>query len=410
MKNDQHQNDQDVSARAARTQETDGLPAMVTNMLQDALHVNATDIHVDPIGMDLYRICYRVDGRIHPQKEIPIEKGRQLVNQIKVAAGFTPDHAFAALENRIAFKHKDAPRELRVTIVPTTRREAAHLRFLSPPAEVFRPSELGLSKPNLESIQRTLKHLEGLILITGPTGAGKTMTLYSLASFLDLTSMVAVSVEDPVEFDLGYVRQIGADPEHGFAMAQALKTVLRTDPDIILIGEIRDAESALTAIRAAASGRFVLATMHAADMPLAVEACQYFSVPPHLLGSTLRMVVSQNLLRRVCPACVQKRSLSEQEQALFRNANMAVPTHVPVAAGCPKCHNLGYQGRTGIFQVTQIDREMAAVITQKQSAAVLRQKSTKSKCPSLRQDALAKVTAGVTTIEEVLDLHVPGGS
>ncbi len=398
-----------LPALAAGAKETEGLPALVTHLLQEALRVNTTDIHIDPVGTDLYRICYRVDGRIHPQKEIPYEEGRHLVNQIKVAAGFTPDHSFTALENRISLGQDDAQHELRVTIVPTTKREAAHLRVLSPPAEVLRPTALGLSRAGLERIQKTLKHLEGLILLTGPTGAGKTMTLYSLASFLDLSSMIAVSVEDPVEFDLRYVRQIRADAEHGFTMPQALKTVLRTDPDIILVGEIRDAESALTAVRAAAAGRFVLATMHAADMPLAVEACQYFSVPPHLLGSTLRMVVSQNLLRRVCPACVETRPLSEQEQDMFTAAGMEVPAHVPAVHGCEQCHNFGYNRRTGVFQVTEIDREMAAAITKTESAAALRQKFATRKLPSLRQDALAKVAAGITTIEEVLDLHFPGG-
>ena len=145
--NPQHKS-QEVSARAARMQEIEGLPALVADMLQDALRVNATDIHVDPVGMELYRICYRVDGRIHPQQEIPIEKGRQLINQIKVAAGFTPDRSFTALENRISLEHEKAQRELRVTIVPTTKRESAHLRMLSPPSEVFQPTELGLAHDN----------------------------------------------------------------------------------------------------------------------------------------------------------------------------------------------------------------------------------------------------------------------
>ena len=147
--NPQHKS-QEVSARAARMQEIEGLPALVADMLQDALRVNATDIHVDPVGMELYRICYRVDGRIHPQQEIPIEKGRQLINQIKVAAGFTPDRSFTALENRISLEHEKAQRELRVTIVPTTKREAAHLRMLSPPPRYF-------SQPSWDSPTTTVE-------------------------------------------------------------------------------------------------------------------------------------------------------------------------------------------------------------------------------------------------------------
>lgn len=384
------------------------LPALVANLLQEALHTRATDIHIDPIGSDMYRICYRVDGHIHPFQEIPHEEGRHLINQIKVAAGFTPDHAFSALENRISLGDDDAQRELRVTIVPTTKREAAHLRILSPPDEILHPTELGLSEQHLQRIRQTLQRPEGLILITGPTGAGKTMTLYSLASFLDLSTMIAVSVEDPVEYDLPYVRQIQSNPEHGLSMPQALKTVLRMDPDIILIGEIRDPDSALTAVRAAASGRFVLATMHATDMPLAVDACHYLSVPHHLLGSTLRMVISQSLLRRVCDACAEQRPPTKQEQERFTAEDMPVPDQVPVARGCEACHHFGYRGQTGIFSATVIDDDLAAAITSGERAEAIRQRVGKMAPFSLQADALAKVAAGITTMEEVQDLHVPG--
>lgn len=397
-----------ASAPATIGNASHALPALVADMLQEALQARATDIHIDPIGRDLYRICYRVDGHIHPLQEIPHEKGRHLINQIKVAAGFTPDHAFSALENRISLGDDDAQREVRVTIVPTTKREAAHLRILSPPDEILRPTELGLSEQHLHRIRQTLQRPEGLILITGSTGAGKTMTLYSLASFLDLSAAIAASVEDPVEYDLQYVRQIQSNPEQGLSMPHALKTVLRMDPDIILIGEIRDPQSALTAVRAAASGRFVLATMHATDMPLAVDACHYLSVPHHLLGSTLRMVISQSLLRRVCDACAEQRPPTKQEQQRFSAEEMAVPDQVPVARGCDACHHFGYRGQTGIFNATVIDDDLATAITNGERAEALRQRVDTPNPFSLQRDALAKVAAGITTMEEVQELHVPG--
>ncbi len=388
----------------------DDVPERVSAVLSDALEMGATDVHVDPVGSNAYRVRYRVDGAIHPKAEISKAEGQHLVNEIKVAAQFTPDRAFTALENRFTLDTDEGPREVRVTVLPTAKREAAHLRVLSPPSEVLRPTELGLSEAHLSLIRRTLRRPEGLILISGPTGAGKTMTLYSLASFLDLETVIAVSVEDPVEYDLRYVRQVQADPERGLSMPAAVKAVLRMDPDIILVGEIRDAQSAITAVRAAASGRFVLATTHATDAVLAVEACLYSSVPRHLLGSALRLVISQALVRSVCGHCAEPRELSGEERELFQAEGLAPPSCVPSAQGCEACHHFGYRGRTGLFQVVALDREMAVAVSGTHGAEALRSRIAQRGLPSLLQDGLTKVASGVTTMEEVRSLHVPGES
>lgn len=386
------------------------LPEQVNTLFAEALKQRATDVHIDAVEFNLYRICFRVDGVIQPRAEVSREEGQSLINQIKVAAQFTPDRTITPLENRIGLGTDKIQHELRVTILPTTKGDAVHLRILSPPAEVIRPTELGLSRANLSVIRQTLKRPEGLILISGATGSGKTMTLYSLASFLRLQSMIAVSVEDPVEFDLQYVRQIQANPEYDLSMGEALRTVLRTDPDIILIGEIRDSPSAIAAVRAAASGRFVLATVHATDAALAVEACQFFSVPRHLLSSSLRLVVSQALVRKVCGKCAEQREPSNEERALFRAEGLDVPEHVPKAQGGEECHNYGYKGRTGIFQVVALDSEMASAVSGAHGTHELRKIIDESKIPSLRHEALSKVAAGITTIEEVQYLHFPGES
>ncbi len=384
------------------------LPELVGGLISEALRINASDIHVDAVAHHAYRICCRVDGVIHPLREVAGEQGRQLVNQIKVAAQFTPDHTFTRLENRIALDNGTPQREIRVTIVPTSRGDAVHLRFLSPPEEVLRPADLGMSQDALARIRRTLLRPEGLILISGPTGAGKTMTLYSLAEFLNLSSMIAVSVEDPVEYDLPYVRQIQADAEHGLSMQEALKTVLRMDPDIIMIGEIRDAASAIAAVRAAASGRFVLATLHATDAALAVETCHYFAVPRHLLGSSLRMTISQVLIRKICPACAGRRDPSDGERNSFREVGLEPPDVLPVAEGCQKCHGFGYHGRIAVFEVHEFDRSMADAVSRARGSQELRDILEKRATPSLRQEALRKVAAGITTMEEINDLHYPG--
>lgn len=385
-------------------------PDAVSELLGEAWKIQATDIHVDPAKRDAYRICFRVDGVIHPKKELSTEAGRHLVNQIKVAARFSPDRTFVPLENRISVSEGEMRYEVRVTILPTTRNEAVHLRLLSSPAEILQPTELGLSDADLSTIRNTLKGTEGLILLSGPTGAGKTMTLYSLASFLELPSIIAVSVEDPVEFDLPYMRQIQADAMHNFSMSRALKTVLRMDPDLLLIGEIRDAPSAKAAVRAATSGRFVLATIHAADIPLAVESFHYFSVPGHAMSSALRLAISQVLVRRVCDKCVGRKKTSPDERHLFRAEGLDVPSYIPEVRGCERCHGFGYRGQTGVFQVVAFDRGMASAVSTPAGTDALRERMAQQNIPSLRREALSKVAAGVTTLEEVEDLHFPGSS
>ena len=265
-----------------------------------------------------------------------------------------------------------------------------------------------MSDGALDAVRETFAQPEGLILITGPTGAGKTMTLYSLASFLDLESMIAISVEDPVEYDLPNIRQIQADPEHGMAIPAALKAMLRMDPDILLVGEIRDAQSAQTAVRAAASGRFVLATLHAREIGLALETCHHYSVPRHLLGSTLRLVTSQALVRRVCGACAGKREPTDAEAGQFQDRGLDVPDHLPVPKGCGACHDFGYSGRVGVFEVVQIDRETGRRLSQRRVAENMREALDRTEKTSLPREALQKVAAGVTTMEEIHHLYVPG--
>jgi type II secretory ATPase GspE/PulE/Tfp pilus assembly ATPase PilB-like protein len=388
----------------------ENLPAQVSRILRSALSVQATDVHIDPVSNSTYRICFRVDGVIHPQEKLSMDQGHHLINQIKVASQFTPDRIFSALEGRIPLSADEEQREVRVTVVPTTRSEAAHLRIMTPPSEVLRPTQLGLTEEAIGLIQQTLRRPEGLILMTGSTGAGKTMTLYALARFLELERMIAVSVEDPVEFDLPFVRQIQADPDNGFSMADSLKTVLRMDPDMIMIGEVRDEQSAVAAVRAGASGRFVLATMHATDPSLAIEACHYYSVPRHLLGSSVRLIISQALVRRICSKCAKERAPTSEEKEMYLAEDLAVPDRVPVAEGCQDCHGFGYLGRIGVFQVVAIDQALSHIISQPNGGQAFREKLKEREYASLRKDALGKVASGITTMDEVRDMHFPGDS
>jgi type II secretory ATPase GspE/PulE/Tfp pilus assembly ATPase PilB-like protein len=243
--------------------------------------------------------------------------------------------------------------------------------------------------------------LNGLILVTGATGSGKTTTMYCLASLMDLSTTTTYSIEDPVEFRLPYVQQIEVDEQHGLTMYEGLRTILRMDPDLILVGEIRDESSAVVAARAALSGRLVIATIHAQDAAGAVDALHYLGVPYHVIGSSLRLVIAQNLVRQLCPSCGQSVAVGEEDRELFVQANMEVPDHLLQAGGCPECYSYGYKGRTGVFEVAAVDDEVATFIRSgahhRELTDCLRKKGTRS----VAQDGLEKAAMGVTSMEEL---------
>lgn len=383
----------------------DDLPALIRDLVTDGLHDRATDIHVDPVE-DGFRTCYRVDGMIHCKRNLSVEDGTHLVNQIKVAAQFRTDRIMKPMENRILWDDgRGGARSIRVTLVPVTGSEAAHLRILSPPKETLTAHQLGMTDHQLEIVRNCITQPEGLILVTGPTGAGKTMTMYALVSLLHLESSIAASVEDPVEYSLPYVRQVQVDTHHGLTMHEGLRALLRMDPDVILVGETRDSRSAVTVAQAASSGRFVLTTVHSRDALSAIETMHYLSVPHHMLGNTLRLVVGQDLVRKLCDRCATPRELREHEAALFQAEGVQPPDTVKDPVGCDACRNYGYLGRTGIFQVIEIDEDMSAAIAGGKGTHRLRRMIRARGVPSLLADAYEKVACGVTSMTEVASLY-----
>jgi type II secretory ATPase GspE/PulE/Tfp pilus assembly ATPase PilB-like protein len=338
---------------------------------------------------------------VHPRIVLPALQGRRLLNQIKTAAGLNAVRSFAPLEGQIHVPHGDATRDIRVTLTPIQDRESAHLRFLTLSTEQRSLSSLGLQESDQNRISDTIHTQSGLVLVTGGTGSGKTTTMYSLAASMDLSATTAFSIEDPVEFKLPYAQQIEVDERHGLTMYEGLRTILRMDPDLILIGEIRDRDSAVVAARAALSGKLVLATIHAQDAPGAVDSLHYLSVPCHIIGTALRSVIAQNLVRKLCNCCAQSTRPSEEERSLFSRYGVPIPETVKRAAGCVECNSYGYRGRTGIFEIMTPNPECRQLINRGVHHDELTEFVQQQGTRSVAYDGLTKVAEGVTSMDEL---------
>jgi type II secretory ATPase GspE/PulE/Tfp pilus assembly ATPase PilB-like protein len=394
-------------------------PDPLKTLIWNAVLEKATDIHLHSVPEGL-RVLHRVDGMIHPRLVLPRAEGRKLLNQVKSAANLTIVRSFSPLEGQIVWPDENMRWEIRVTLTPVQDRESAHLRLLSAPRDEWDLSGLGFTTTDQDKVSSIVHSPNGLVLITGATGSGKTTTMYCLASLMDLRTTTTYSIEDPVEFKIPFVQQIEVDEFHGLTMHEGLRTILRMDPDLILVGEIRDGDSALVAARAALSGRLVLATIHAQDAAGAIDSLHYLGVPYHIIGSSLRLVIAQNLVRRLCPDCARPRQPAEQERDFFKRFALESPetlwncgapsiSHdnplsefLPLSTPiCPKCHSYGYKGRTGIFEVAAMDDEMTTLIRSGADHQQLLDCLRKQGVRSMVQDGLEKAAAGATSMDEL---------
>ncbi len=376
-------------------------PEPLNSLLVDIASQRATDIHLDPTPTGQLTVRFRVDGIAHIKEQLSQQEGGRLLNQIKVASKIDIEKLFSPIESQLCWTTESGKKDIRVVVTPAGNAEAIHLRVMTVPEKIHDVTKLGFSDKHLAICQETMNTPSGLVLVTGATGAGKSSTLYGLASMLDLETKIGMSIEDPIEYNMPNLRQLQVDNGHGLTMNEGLRTILRMDPDVILVGEIRDEQSAMTAARAAMAGRLVIATLHAADAASAVEALQYLSVPSYIIGSTLRLVISQSLVRRLCMGCSTPRELTKQEEILFDRMDMIEPEHVFDPVGCPECSSYGYKGRLGIFEMAQITAEIAEKIstgvTKHQMKELFRQNGTKP----IILDALTKAAFGHTSMQEI---------
>jgi len=367
-------------------------------ILTEAIKEGATDIHLDPFDSGKY-VRYRIDGVIHEKPPVPTSMRQRLLNQVKVLVDLDIDKSFVPEEGFISLEVGEVQHDMRVTIAPIGDREAIHFRFLSSDRNLRDLAEIGMRNEDLETVQQVIDAPYGMILVAGGTGAGKTTTLYSLASILKSRSLVVTSIEDPVEFHLPHVRQLEVREKHGFTMYDGLRVILRMDPDVIVIGEIRDEQSATTAARAGLSGQLVMATIHSRNPTMAVDALNNMNVPRYVIGGALRLIIQQTLVLRLCRNCTREAEVTGETRELFERNDMPVPQSVHEAVGCSQCGDYGHKGRIAVFELTPVDQALGQDIAGGIGARDLSSRFRDARNRSMIQDILHKVADGDVSLD-----------
>jgi len=359
----------------------------------------ASDVHIDPMGEE-YNVRFRIDGKISNYCRLSKEVGRTLITQLKITANLDISDPFHPKEGRLTLPEALHDLEVRITTVPVIDGEAVSLRILSR-LRLMRPmQQLGLTTEAYHRIEKMLRHGEGVVLVTGPTGSGKTTTLYSLLSAMDDGTRNIVTIEDPVEFDIPTFRQLPVDLKHGITMTSGLRILLRLDPDVVLVGEIRDAEAAETAMRAASSGKYVFSSLHTRDVASTVTALRDLHIDNRSLAGNLAGIISQRLVRRLCPECSRAEAPNEQDAAIFRELKLPVPASIRHPVGCTHCHGTGYFDRIGLFELITSDDGIVHAIEAGRSEEELRQLIQEYDTCTLQKDALQKVAEGMISMED----------
>ncbi len=359
----------------------------VNHILFDAIEKGASDIHIESFESKV-NLRYRMDGELHYEKGPNKKDIASIISRIKIMANLDIAEKRLSQDGRIIIKDKEHDVDIRVSIIPTIYGENIVLRILDKKKSNLELNTLGLAKKDEIVINDILKKSFGLILITGPTGSGKTTTLYSMLKILSSPVKKIITIEDPVEYKIENVNQVEVNPKIDLTFASALRSFLRHDPDIIMVGEIRDKETAEIAIRAGLTGHLVLSTVHTNDAASAVARMLDMGIEPFLLASTLKLIISQRLVRKICDKCKTK----------AKKNNKVIYT----GKGCAACNKSGYKGRSGIFEVMAVDEKIQDAINKKKTAMEIKAIAKKAGFYDLSQDGLEKVKQGLTSEEEIL--------
>ncbi|MFO1206169.1 MAG: type II secretion system ATPase GspE [Burkholderiales bacterium] len=371
----------------------------LNTLLTQALRDRASDIHIEAFeGRSLVR--FRIDGTLREVLEPPRALHAALVSRVKVMAELDIAEKRLPQDGRITLRIAGRPVDVRVSTLPTGHGERVVLRLLDKQAGVLDFAALGMSEQTQKRMDELVRQAHGIVLVTGPTGSGKTTTLYAALSRLDADRLNIMTVEDPIEYDLDGIGQTQVNAGIDMTFARALRAILRQDPDVVMIGEIRDLETARIAVQASLTGHLVLATLHTNDAVGAVTRLIDMGIEPFLLSSSLLGVMAQRLVRRLCPDCRRAAPANAAQRAELPPELANVP--LPAAVGCLACKGTGYRGRTGIYEMVIVDRECAELIRSGASEQQLRDHNARQYGGNLRADGMRWIASGATTLDEVL--------
>jgi len=379
---------------------------LLDHLVEEAFGMRASDIHIDPREKDV-RIRFRIDGVMQDIHEFPQSIRSEVITRIKILSGLRTDEHQKAQDGRFRLKlGKGVSVDVRVSIAPTYYGENAMLRLLSDSAEDFTLEKLGFSPADQKKVMRAIRHPYGMILATGPTGSGKTTTLYTLLKILNTPQVAIVTIEDPIEYSISGIQQIQVSARTGLTFFDGLRSILRQDPNIIMVGEIRDRETAGIAINTALTGHLLLSTLHTNDSATTLPRLIDMGIEAYLIASTVNVAIGQRLVRKICENCKVEKKMNLAARKSLQNV---IPPRLYARAGtfyegkgCKNCGNTGYKGRIGIYEVMEISNVIRDAILRQATAVELSKLAAERGMTTMVEDGFIKAQAGLTTIDEVL--------
>jgi type IV pilus assembly protein PilB len=380
---------------------------MVSMLIIEAHRAGASDIHLEPLDKK-FRVRFRIDGVLQEMQAPPKRLQSAIVSRLKIMTGsMSIAEKRLPQDGRIQVKIKKKPIDLRVSTIPTNHGESVVMRVLDKSSLVLGLPELGFFSDDQETFERLIQLPDGILLVTGPTGSGKTSTLYACLNYINKPDRKIITVEEPIEYQMTGINQVQVNPEIGMTFPAALRSILRQAPNVIMIGEIRDLETATIATNASLTGHLVFSTLHTNDAPSAIARLVDIGVQPFLVASSLRAIMAQRLVRRICPNCRQPADLSESEMRALRiDPSQLRDAQVMQGKGCEQCRGTGYKGRMGIFEIFVFDDEVRHMINKRSATLSLRQRARELGMRTLREDGVRKVLAGLTSAEEVISITI----
>ncbi len=394
---------------------------VVDAILEHAIIDGASDIHIEPEEKNVL-VRYRLDGILHNAMTLPKEVQPGITSRIKILSNLKVDERRLPQDGRFKMYSDKYKVSFRVSVIPTFDGEKIVIRILNEKAQILSLDQLGFHERAYNVVKRNIEKPHGIILVTGPTGSGKTTTLYTILNMLNTPEVNISTIEDPIEYKMKNVNQSQVNPKIGFTFASGLRSLLRQDPDVIMVGEIRDQETAEIAIHSAMTGHLVLSTIHTNDAPTTIPRLTQMNVPTFLIASTFNIIIAQRLVRKICPNCITSYNLEkayikelekqidvesilrtlEEEKVISKKKNGLDELLFYRGKGCEKCAGTGYKGRLGIYEVLENDEQMADLILKNSGAEKIRQYAISKGMLSIVEDGFIKAKNGVTTIEEIL--------